>query len=174
MDLDLRRPSMSMLIGLDTVAEHGLVGAALNPGLSLSDVVKPCPAFRLAVLPAGRTPETPLEVLKSSRFSELLTEVRQRYDYIVVDTPPLIPFPDCRILEQWVDGFLLVVTAHKTPRKLIEETTNAVDPAKLLGLVFNNDDRPMAGYYSYYSYGDARGVKKSWWSRALGALKASL
>lgn len=125
----------------------------MDPSLSLDDVVKRCPFSRLTTLLSSRSGATPHDVFQSQRLGELLREARLQYDYVVVDTPPLIPFPDCRLMSKWVDGFLVVVTAHKTPRKLVEEALNAVDPSKLVGIVFNGDDRPVFGYYSYYAYG---------------------
>ena len=90
-------------------------------------------------------------------------------DYIVVDTPPLVPVPDCRLLARWVDGLLMVVAAHRTPRKLVEEGLNLVDPAKTIGVVFNGERRSRSGYYgyyhAYYSSADDRGV--GWWRRML-------
>ena len=65
-------------------------------------------------------------------------------------TPPLVSVPDCRVIEKWVDGFLLVVAAHKTPRKLLAEALNVMEPEKIIGLVFNGDERPLSGY----PYGD--------------------
>ena len=56
-------------------------------------------------------------MLKSPRLGELLEEARRRYDYIVVDAPPLCTVQDCRVIAHWVDGFLLVVAAHQTPRR---------------------------------------------------------
>lgn len=149
-DTDLRHPSVTEYLGLGRSRSHGLVDVILNPGLSLEDVVKPCLSFNLAVISSGRPPSIPYEVLKSARLGELLQEARQHYDYIVLDTPPLIPFPDCRLIEKWADGFLVIVAAHKTPRKLVEEAIKVVDPDKMVGLVFNNDDRPVFGYYDRY------------------------
>jgi len=51
-----------------------------------------------------------------------------------------------------VDGFLIVVAAHRTPRKLLEEALNRLDQSKVLGMVFNRDDRPLSGYGYAYSY----------------------
>ena len=62
----------------------------------------------------------------------------------------MIPFPDCPILSKLVDGFLLIVTAHKTPQKLLEEALNVMDPAKVIGLIYNGDDNPIFGHYHYY------------------------
>ena len=154
-DLDLRRPSVSSYLGL-AISDHcSLVNAVKDPSLPLEEVVRPCPPFNFATLVNSHAVATPHDVLRSQRLGELLAEVRLSYDYVVVDTPPFIPFSDCQFISRWVDGFLIVVSAHKTPRKLIEATINAVDPDKMVGLVFNSDDRPVFGYASYYTYGPA-------------------
>jgi hypothetical protein len=63
----------------------------------------------------------------------------------------VIPVPDCRIIGNHVDGFLLVVTAHKTPAKLFDETVRVLDSAKVLGVVFNGGDMPeTSDYYGGY------------------------
>src|SRR5262249_36242996 len=100
-------------------------------------------------------------VLKLPRVGELLAAARQAYDFIVLDTPPLVAIPDCRVIEKWVDGFLVVVAAHKTPRKLLEEALNVTEPAKVIGLVFNGDDRPLSGYSYGYGYGYGNGHSQS-------------
>jgi Mrp family chromosome partitioning ATPase len=61
--------------------------------------------------------------------------------------------PDCRLIERWVDGVMLVVSAHKTPRKLVAEALSQLDPAKVVGVVFNADDNPSSTSYGYYGYG---------------------
>lgn len=151
-DADLRRSCVGGQLGFGDSPAPGLADAILDPGVSLDDVVRGCPPFNLSVLPAGRRPAAPYEVLKSPRLGVLLEAARQRYDYILVDTPPVVPVPDCRLLAKWVDGFLVVVAAHKTPRPLVAEALTVLDPAKVLGLVFNGDDRPFAGYYHAYGY----------------------
>jgi len=171
-DADLRRSSMGDLLGLGDIGGRGLVDAILAPGLALQDVVRRCPPFNLSVLPAGRRPASPYELLKSSHLGEILEEARQRYDYVVLDTPPLVPFPDCRVIGKWVDGFLMVVAAHKTPRKHLEEALNLIDPAKIIGLVLNRIDRPLSGYY--YAYGKFHdGDRAGWWVRALEGVSGS-
>jgi len=69
---------------------------------------------------------------------------------VIVDTPPLVALPDSRLIAKSVDGFLLVVAAHKTPRHLVAEALTLLDPSKLLGIVFNADDRSLSGRYGYY------------------------
>ena len=69
---------------------------------------------------------------------------------MLIDTPPVVALADCRLLGPWVDGFIVVVAAHKTPRKLLAEALTLLEPAKVLGVVFNGDDRPTSAYYGYY------------------------
>ncbi len=170
-DTDLRRPCVGPSLGLVHSAGPGLVGALLDERLDLPAVVRPTP-FNLSVLPAGTSPGNPYQMLESPRVGQLLEEARSSYDHVVLDTPPLLPVPDCGLLSQWVDAFVIVVAARRTPRKLLAETLGAVDPAKLAGIVFNGDERPLSGYYkSYYTgyYGrraqPAGSRWLSWWRR---------
>ena len=151
-DADLRRPAVASLLALGALDGPGLVNAILDPGLTLEQVARPRPPFNLSVIAAGQTPPSPYEVLKSPRLGELLDEARRRYDYVVVDAPPLCTVQDCRVIAHWVDGFLLVVAAHHTPRRLVEEALNVVERGKVLGFIFNGDDNPPSGHSGYYGY----------------------
>jgi capsular exopolysaccharide synthesis family protein len=177
LEADLRRPSVIELLDLGDCSGRSLVDAILAPDLSLQAVVRPRHPFNLAVLPAGHPQAASYEVLKSPRLGELLAEARQHYDYIIVDTPPLVPLPDCRLIARWIDGFLVVVAAHKTPRKLVEEALKVVDPPKMLGLVFNSDERPVFGYHRHYHHaGDQspNGDRMGWLSRAVRRIGSSV
>ncbi len=159
-DADLRLSSMSEYLGLEDSKSRGLVGAILDQGSSLQSAVEPCPPFNLSVIRAGRKPTSPYELLKSPRLGQLLEEARQDYDYIVIDMPPLLPLLDCRVIGQWVDGFFVVVGAHKTPRKLVGEALKVLDPATIIGLIFNGDDQAPAHYYGSSS---GQGSDRSDW-----------
>ena len=80
----------------------------------------------------------------------LLKEARSLYNFVLIDTPPVVGVPDCRLIGRGVDGFLLIVGAHKTPRRLVEEAVDLLDADKVIGVVLNGDDRPVQGYYGYY------------------------
>jgi Mrp family chromosome partitioning ATPase len=125
----------------------------------------------VSVLPAGNVQARPYELLASPRFGGLLAEARRIYDYVLVDTPPVAPLADCRLLRPWVDGFIVVVAAHKTPRKLLAEALSVLEPAKVLGVVFNGDDQPLSPYYGYYGYQHSPSRASAhavvWWRRAL-------
>ena len=152
-DADLRRPSVVAQLGMPPGQTKGVVDFVLDQSVKLEMVTTRHPGFNLSIVSSGMTTSVPYEILKSARFGELLEEARQGFDYIIVDTPPSVGLPDCRVLSRWLDGFLLVVAAHKTPRRLLEEALKTIEPEKLIGLVFNNDDRPMSGYYAGYGYG---------------------
>jgi len=151
-DADLRRPAVANLLAFGGSDAPGLVNAILDPSLTLERVARPRSPFNLSVIPGGQVPPSPYEVLKSPRLGELLEEARRHYDYVVLDAPPLCPVQDCRVIAHWVDGFLLVVAAHHTPRRLVDEALSVVERGKILGLVFNGDDQPPPHFYGYYGY----------------------
>jgi capsular exopolysaccharide synthesis family protein len=142
-DADLRGSNLAVNLGLDDETCPGLVDAILDTRLTLERVTQALPHFNLSVVTAGRRSSSPYEVLKSPRAGELLAEARRRFDYVIVDTSPLVSAPDSRVIEKWVDGVLIVVAAHRTPRRLLEAALNLVEPAKIMGLVFNGDDRHL-------------------------------
>lgn len=149
-DMDLRRPMVASYLGLSRVIRTGLVDAILDPTLSLVDIVTVCEPFNLSVVSAGRVTTSSYELLQSPRVGELLAEGRQSYDCIIIDTPPLLPLADCRFIEKWIDGLLIIISAHKTPRKLLDEALAIAEPSKLIGLLFNRDKSIVRGTYSYY------------------------
>jgi len=150
-DADLRGAAVAARLGWDARVGPGLADAILDASLTLETAAHACPHLNLSVLPAGRRPSATYEVLKSPRVGELLAEARKRYDYVILDTPPLVLVPDCRVIEKWVDGFLIVVTAHRTGRKFLGEALNLAERTKVVGLVFNGDDRHLSRN-SYGSY----------------------
>ncbi len=156
-DADLRRPSVANYLGLGVECTPGLVEAIQDSTCEWPSLVRRLERVNLAVLPAGTPQVAPYELLNSQRLEALLAEARREYDYVLLDTPPLVPFPDGRVLSRWVDGFLVVVAAHRTPRKLVGEALNLLDAAKVIGLVFNGDDTlrfGFGGYGDHYGYDD--------------------
>jgi capsular exopolysaccharide synthesis family protein len=161
-DADLRRPSISAYLGLEGARTLGLANA-LKGECDLADTIRHLEHFNLAVLPAGAPQLSPYELLNSSRFDDLIKDARRDYTFVIIDTPPSVPLPDCRLIERSLDGLLIVVAAHKTPRRQLAETLTCLDPAKVVGVVFNGDDRPLTGYYGYY--GAALHGRAGWWTR---------
>jgi succinoglycan biosynthesis transport protein ExoP len=165
-DGDLRRPSVAEYLGLGHPRSPGFAEAIVHPEYDLVRVVRCLDALNLSVMPAGTAHAAPYELLNSPRFESLLRDARRQYDCVLIDTPPAVPLPDCRLIERAVDAFLVVIAAHKTPRKLLAEAVNVLDPAKVAGVVFNADDRSRPTDYGYYG-DDSRG-RRPWWKRLAG------
>jgi len=145
-DMDLRRPAVSGALGIS--AKRGGFGGALESTQgSIADYVQAVPKSSLSVVPSVVTRSDTYELLSSPRFVQLMDEARSQYDFVVLDTPPVIPVPDTTLIHRHVDGYLVVVSANSTPRKLLGEALNLLTPSAVLGLVFNRDDRPLYGYY---------------------------
>jgi capsular exopolysaccharide synthesis family protein len=155
-EADLRRPAMSRRLGVGSRDTTGLADVVGDLKLRLPSVVRAHPTIPMDVVFAGRGPVVPLDVLESPRFEQGMREAKGMYDYVIVDTPPAPSCPDYRLVERFVDGALIVVAAHKSPRPLLKETLAIVDPAKALGIVFNGDDSRLARYHQRY-FGRGRG-----------------
>jgi capsular exopolysaccharide synthesis family protein len=152
-DADLRKPSVARYLALDGLRSPGLSDALRDPRYELHQIVRHLKGFNLWVAPAGPPELSPYELLSSTRFDALLREARREFDCVLVDTPPAVMLPDCRLIARAVDGFVMIVAAHKTPRKLVAEALTELTAAKILGVVFNADDNPTSSYYGYYGYG---------------------
>jgi len=149
-DADLRRPSVSRYltpapkIGLSDVLtgearlEHSL--------LELKDT-------KLTVLPAGTLMPNPQELLRSEFVAALFTELRRRFDHIVIDTPPVVPFTDASVLSVLSDATMLVVRARKTPKPLVERALQALSSGNVIGITLNYVQITPVDRY-YYKYDD--------------------
>jgi capsular exopolysaccharide synthesis family protein len=169
-DADLHRPTVAEYLGIVQPPSTGLVDLLAKDDQALDHGVCRLDALNLWVLLTGAYEKEAYELLNSRRLDALIQEARQRFDYVLIDTPPVTPLPDCRLIGRCVDGFFLVVAAHRTPRKAFAEALNLMDPAKLIGTVFNGDDRPLARYSSYYAYSQPaaalrRDGQAAWWRR---------
>ena len=150
-DCDLRKPVMHKFFGLRNI--HG-VGDILVGERSLQETTnEPRPGLR--VVTGGLTPPDPTELLGSQRFTDFLSGVRQQFDYVLIDAPPVGLVSDTAVLAAQGDGVLLVLDAQNTRKGSVRQALrnlNAVG-AKVLGTVMNNVEGPKNSYYSYTDYG---------------------
>lgn len=116
----------------------------------------------LDVLTCGINAAKPSELLNSAKFSELLDEVREKYDFVIVDTPPINPVSDALVVAQKVDSIVLIVRAFNTTHDAFKKclkSLNVLD-LKVDGVIINGSDPRPKGYYkskySYYKYGYGR------------------
>ena len=149
-EADLRRPMVARYLGLGDGQRAGLAELMLDPARPLKDSVERHEQFGFDTMVAGAADAPVHQMFRMPRLQSLLTELRQQYDYVVIDTPPVGPVSDCALLARWMDGLVLIVTAHKTPRKQLEHALNTLEGAPVLGIIFNRDDKARAGYRRDY------------------------
>jgi capsular exopolysaccharide synthesis family protein len=152
-DADMRKPRISGILSLN--AEVGL-SAFLAGTAKLRDVIYSTSIPNLLFIPCGVVPPNPAELILSKGFCQMMEVLREYFDYIVLDTPPLGNVSDARILASTADSTLLVVRAFSTPRHYAQEAiahlSNA--QARVGGVVLNDVDVRRRSYYSGYSYYD--------------------
>ncbi|HWU03118.1 MAG TPA: polysaccharide biosynthesis tyrosine autokinase [Novosphingobium sp.] len=152
-DADLRRPSLHRAAELDN--ERGL-STVLTGQMSLADAVSSGLHANLTLLPSGPIPPNPAEILSTSAFEILLQEAAARYDFILIDSPPVVGLADAPLIAPLVDGVIFIVEADRSRRgalKLALRRLRAMKPIVLGGVLTKFD--PMkagADYYDYYGY----------------------
>lgn len=141
-DADLRTAVVADQLALEPVTNDGLDTALADWSLPLRDFVRYVPQpDGLTVLPTAARPQLAGRLIASPRFGMLLLEARAQYDFVIVHTPPLAPMADCSAMAPWIDGFVVVVTAHKTTREALDEGLSVMQEDQVLGLVLCEADR---------------------------------
>lgn len=132
-DGDLRSPSIHRLFGVDNVS--GLDEGLRDDRERKLTLVEVSP--QLTLLPAGRPDSDPMSVLTSSRMRMVLDEAREKFDWVIVDTPPLGLLPDAHLLARMVDGTVLVVAAGCTSYQSAARAAELLGRNRILGVVLN-------------------------------------
>jgi capsular exopolysaccharide synthesis family protein len=152
-DADLRRPSLHHVFKLPNVL--GLSDALKSETDQKLSVIQVSP--NLTVLPAGRPDPDPMGSLTSDRMRRIMQEAAARFDWVIVDTPPVGFLSDANLLVAMVDAALFVVRAGKSPYRLIQRALDAIGRNAILGVVLNAvDENVDVASYSYYGYYGAR------------------
>ena len=153
-DGDLRKPGVSRALNLADGKHAGL--SSYLAGVSTLDLVTvPHPSIsNLHVIPTGPIPPNPADLLSSHRLAEMVVELRKRYKFIVIDSPPIMAATDAVILSVVVDGVLLVVRSGSTPKEAVTRTRDLLVSVKcrMLGVVLNAVDSSSPDYYYSYRY----------------------
>jgi len=152
---DLKKPSLEGY--LDLPRTNGV-------GEWLAGSLAPVPARKVSphdffLLSCGRTSLGRPELLRSRRMAGLIQAARRSFDLVVVDCTPLIPVVDAVLLQDVLDGFLLVVRARQSPRETIERAVERLKPDRIAGVIFNDRAEILPSYdnYGYRRYGGRYG-----------------
>ncbi len=153
LDCDFRKPVLHRIFGIRNV--RGIMDVLVGER-TLPEVWSE-PLAGLRVVSAGLVPPTPAEILGSARFSSLLTDVRQEFDYVLVDAPPVGLVSDPTILATQGDGVLLVIDAQKTRKGAVRHAMRSLEAVgvNVLGTVLNNVKTKNVGFQGTYYSNDA-------------------
>jgi protein-tyrosine kinase len=145
LDGDLRRPVLAREFGLAHLA--GLSEFLQGEARPITNIYH-LEGAGLWFLPAGKPPENPLELIQSGRLLELLEQLMARFDWIIIDSPPILPLADTSVWTRIADGVLLVAREGTTQKRQLQRGLESLNQSKLLGVVLNSCTN--ADYSNYY------------------------
>lgn len=154
-DSDLRKPGIRRALNLTGGKESAGLSSYLAGVSSLDDAISPHPTIsNLSALTTGPVPPSPADLLSSHRMREAIAELRRRFKFIVIDSPPIMAATDAVIISAQSDGVLLVVRSGATPKEAFGRTRDLLAAVKcrLLGVVLNAVDSSAPDYYYSYRY----------------------
>jgi capsular exopolysaccharide synthesis family protein len=148
---DLRRPVLAGQFGLGRLA--GLGEWLQGNHESVSNIYRLID-FNFWMMPAGTPPTNPLELMQSGNLSRLMSLIRDSFDWIIVDSPPLLPLADATVWARITEGTLLVARVGKTEKDQLQRALDLVKQSDLIGVVLNGaDESNYKSYYHYLSHG---------------------
>ncbi len=153
-DADLRKPGVGRLLNMSGGNYAGL-SSYLAGASSLDLVTVPHPTIpNLAAIPTGPLPPNPADLLSSHKLAEAIVELRKKFKFVVIDSPPVMAATDAVILSVQTDGVLLVVRSGETPKEAFTRTRDLLVSVKcnILGVVLNAVDASAPDYYYSYRY----------------------
>lgn len=151
-DADLRKPTQHKIFGLDTDLGLGTVLADRRP---FEEAIIANVEGTLDLMPCGKIPSNPVELLNNGYFAEMLQKLSERYDRIIIDSPPVMPVADARVIAAHGDATVLVLRAERSTRRLSLAARNELwrVRATRIGVVVNGVPTRKSGYSYGYDYG---------------------
>ena len=159
MDCDMRNPTVHKNFNLSN--KVGL-SSCISMGTAVADAVQATAIEGLDALTAGVIPPNPSELLGSERMQNILQRAKEEYDYVLIDTPPVLPVTDSLVLGSMVDGLILVIDSGEVKVEMAREVKNQLmhAGANILGVVLNKVRSEHHGYgYGYYYYYGHKGAR---------------
>lgn len=162
-DADLRKPTQHRNF---KCSNHKGLSNLLIGEAKFEEVIHVTEVENLFVLTCGTKPPNPSELIGSAKMNRFVTGLRDSFDCIIIDTPPIIAVTDAQVLAKYADGYVLVITSGKTERQAAIKAKDLLDKvnAKILGVVLNRIDvkskKSGYGYGYYYSYYDSDDIKR--------------
>lgn len=155
-DSDLRKPRLHNIFG---IKKSGGLSKYLTGKISLKDAIQKTSIENIYVLPTGLIPPNPSELLNSIKMKDMMEEVKNGFDFILIDTPPVLAVIDSMIVSSMADAIVFIIRAGKTTRRPFVNAIGELNRAraKVIGVLFNGlkvkkGDYYFMDYYRYYQY----------------------
>jgi capsular exopolysaccharide synthesis family protein len=146
-DLDLRKSSIAKELGIAT--DSGM-SEFLSGTLPREKILQNSIVPGLSVIVGGKPISFPTDMLAGERFRSLLRGLREQFDLVVLDTPPILPVPDAVTISEQVDAFILLFRFNHTPHKLFRQAIDELGERKIIGVVLNGEEKKPGKYYQKY------------------------
>lgn len=158
-EADLYHSPLVSMLGLDPTP--GLA-ECVESGVDLRSAIRKLHPLEWFLLPAGKPQGNPTELLHRDEFARILRQVASSFDWILIDSPPVLPLVDALVLKRLADGTLLIARAGHTPRKAIEQSLSLIGKEHVVGIALNATEKVNQGYskYSGYYLGSGRKNRK--------------
>jgi protein-tyrosine kinase len=151
-DADMRKPGSGKAFGLNGNCSNVGMAQVLQEGIELRSVLMKLANPQFWFLPAGALPMNPTELLSSPMLERALKSAAENFDWVVVDSTPILALSDATLLAELCDTVLLVVRANSTPAKLVTETINRIGQNRICGIVLNRQKQPYSSNYYYNNF----------------------
>jgi len=155
-DCDLRRGRQHGIFNLKNIASKGYTNLILNyeKVTDISKYILKTKIENVSLIPTGPTPPNPIELLSSPANAKILNELKKQYDMIFLDCPPALGLSDTLVMTKYSDANVVVVSAKKTKREMLEEVKKAFEKANatITGVVLNKVEQKNKKGYGYYGY----------------------
>ena len=158
-DSDLRRPRLHRVFKVSNA--QGLTSLMVDDNLLLEELIQKSGVENLYLLTSGPIPPNPSELLISRKFQEIMSTLKENFDFLILDSPPLLAVSDPALLSRYVDGTLLVIDFGRVPRDLAQKAREQLDnvKARIVGVLLNKipangQDYYYQVYYQSYEEGD--------------------
>jgi succinoglycan biosynthesis transport protein ExoP len=153
LDADMRKPMLGKVLGEEAAAGAGLVDFLAGEA-AIDECIRKTASPNVFVLPAGKRFSSTLELISSQKFGDFIETLKNMFDVVVIDCPPLKPVSDSLVISRYANAVLYVVKSDGAPHQLIAASLKRLREvdAHLLGIVLNQVDYKKSDRYGYYSY----------------------
>lgn len=151
-DCDMRKPQSGRNLGIHSLSDHKGLSEILEGNIGISDTLFKSMDSEFYFLPSGPLPPNPTELLSSPILEQTIKSAVEKFDWVVIDSPPVLALSDASLLFPLCDAVILVIRANSTPSKLVKNTIERIGKDKICGIVINRQKQGYSSRYYYKNY----------------------